>query len=695
MDIKLSPEDRIGGSGKRTRKPAKPGRGPKSASARGKTTRQGSNNSKPSRRRTKRQKKPLTFWRIIGKLTYWGLVLGIWVGIAVAGIVAYYAVQLPASDSWNVPTRPANIRIVATNGQLISNRGQMGGEAVAFHELPQFVPAAVISIEDRRFFDHFGIDIIGITRALLGNIMAGRITAGGSTITQQVAKNLFLTPDQNLGRKVQEALLAIWLEQNYSKTEILELYLNRVYFGAGTFGIEAASRRYFGKSARNVSLGEAAILAGLLKAPSRLSPDRHPERAATRARVVLGAMAEEGYISPEEAEAAAIDPTKRVRTRIAGAEFYVADWVESLMTSYIGEVSQDVIVTTTIDWDLQKNAEFVVREMVASKGEEHNFSQGALVSMTTDGSVIAIVGGVDYSDSQYNRAVTARRQPGSSFKPFVYLAALEAGFTPDTQVEDAPLDYEGWKPENYNGQYAGTVTLRQAIAHSLNTVAGRLAIAVGPQAVIDTAAKLGISTQMPAVPAIALGTAEVSLLELTGAYTPFTNGGVGVIAHVITRIETTDGQILYQNIPAGPGQVVAPEHVAMMNDMLSTAIDIGTGKRAQLPGWQIAGKTGTTQSNRDAIFVGYSANLVTGVWLGNDDNTPMDRVGGGSFPVDIWSEFMTRAHQNITPYNLPNALMSPQLNIPGQSQPPPVQLEQQQTRPRNLGDLINDLFGNN
>ncbi len=697
MDIKLRPEDRIGGPAKRGRKSAKSRPTAKSAttkSTRTKPTRAKAPKPKSARARKRRQKKPLTFWRVIGKLFYWGVVLSVWVGIAVAGIVAYYAVQLPASDSWAVPTRPANIRIVAANGQLISNRGQMGGEAVAFHELPQYVPAAVLSIEDRRFFDHFGLDIIGITRAMLGNIMAGRITAGGSTITQQVAKNLFLTPDQNLGRKVQEALLAIWLEQNYSKTEILELYLNRVYFGAGAFGIEAASRRYFGKSARNVSLGEAAILAGLLKAPSRLSPDRHPERAAERARVVLRAMAEEGYISPEEAGAAAIDPTKRVRTRIAGAEFYVADWVESLMTSYIGEVSQDVIVTTTIDWDLQKNAEFVVREMVAEKGEEHNFSQGALVSMSTDGAVIAIVGGVDYSDSQYNRAVTARRQPGSSFKPFVYLAALEAGYTPDTRVEDAPLDFEGWKPENYNGQYAGTVTLRQAIAHSLNTVAGRLAIAVGPQAVIDTAAKLGISTQMPPVPAIALGTAEISLLELTGAYAPFANGGVGVIAHVITRIETTDGQVLYQNIPAGPGQVVAPEHVAMMNDMLTTAVDIGTGKRAQLPGWQIAGKTGTTQSNRDAVFVGYTANLITGVWLGNDDNTPMERVGGGSFPVDIWSEFMTRAHQNITPYNLPDAFFAPPLSVPGQEQQP-IQLERPQPRPRNLGDLINDLFGNN
>ena len=711
MDIRLKPEDRIGGptrrkpsgrkkaSGKgrtsargRNAPPSRPDRGKKAAAA---TARKAGNARRGNGAKRRRQKKPLTFWRIIGKLFYWGIVLGVWAGIAVAGIIAYYAIQLPSSDSWAVPTRPANIRIVATNGQLISNRGKMGGEAVALHELPQYVPAAVLSIEDRRFYSHFGIDPLGITRALFGNILAGRITAGGSTITQQVAKNLFLTPDQTLGRKVQEALLALWLERNYSKNEILELYLNRVYFGAGAFGIEAASQRYFGKSARNLSLGEAAILAGLLQAPSRLSPDRHPEAAAARARVVLGAMAEEGYISRQEAQAAAIDPNKRIRTRVPGAEYYVADWVESLMNSYIGEVNQDVIVTTTIDWDLQKNAEFNVREMVAANGEAHKFSQGALVSMTTDGAVRAIVGGVDYSDSQYNRAVTARRQPGSSFKPFVYLAALEAGYTPDSIVGDAPLEYEGWRPENYNGKYAGPVTLRQAISYSLNTVAGRLAIAVGPQAVIDTARKMGISSPMPAVPAIALGTAEVSLLELTAAYAPFANGGRGVIAHVITRIETTDGKVLYQNIPAGPGQVVAPEHVAMMNDMLSTAIQIGTGKRARLDGWDVAGKTGTTQSNRDAVFVGYSANLITGVWLGNDDNSPMQGVGGGSYPAEIWSKFMTRAHQGLTPTDLPGRNGVTIMN-PAETPATPQQETNQPPadRPRTLVDLINQLFGN-
>ncbi len=741
MDIRLTNEDRIGGSSKRSGKragsarsrSAKP-RSAKSGSAKSDSSKSGFFKSSPAgsgkaRGRTggkasargkagsgksffgfgsgsrkspsasgrRRKKKPITLLGVIVKLTYWFLVLGIWAGIGVAGIVAYFAIQLPASDSWAVPERPANIRIVAANGQLISNQGKMGGEAVSFRELPEYVPAAIIAIEDRRFFDHIGIDPIGILRAAIGNIQAGRVTAGGSTITQQVAKNLFLSPDQTLGRKVQEALLALWLEQNFTKIQILELYLNRVYFGAGAFGIEAASQRYFAKSARNLSLGEAAILAGLLKAPSRLSPDKNPEGAAQRARVVLGAMAEEGYITRAEADAAAIDPTQRIRTRVAGAEYYVADWVESLMTSYIGEVSQDVIVTTTIDWDLQKFAEFTVREAVANNGEERNFSQGALVSMTTDGAVKAIVGGIDYAASQFNRAVSARRQSGSSFKPLVYLAALEAGFTPDSVVEDAPLDYEGWQPKNYSGEYAGEVTLRQALTFSLNTVAARLAIAVSPQEVVNVAYRLGISSQIDPVPSIALGTAGISLLELTGAYAPFSNGGFGVIPYVITSIQTTEGEILYQNIPAGPGRVVAPENVAMMNDMLSNAIGIGTGKRAHLAGWPIAGKTGTTQSNRDALFIGYSAKLITGVWLGNDDNSPMKGVGGGSFPAEIWSTFMARAHEGLVPADLPGAYGIPDFGegpfAPDNPVAPDVATTPQE-RPRSLVDLINELFAN-
>ncbi len=684
MDLRLSPKDRI--------VPTKPNK-KKGKSAR-KLYKNNKKANKPKLRtknRRKRKSRGLSSFSIIKFFIYWGFVLGIWAGIAAAVIVGYYAVQMPSSDSWAIPERPANIRIIASNGKLISNRGKMGGEAVSIRELPYYVPAAMIAIEDKRFMKHFGIDPIGIMRALIGNIRAGRITAGGSTITQQVAKNLFLTPEQTIGRKIQEALLALWLERNYSKNDILELYLNRVYYGAGAWGIEAASQRYFGKSARNLSLGEAAILAGVLKAPSRLSPDKNPEGAAKRARIVLNEMAKDGYISPQEAKAAAIDPNKRIRTKVAGAEYYVADWVEALMQAYIGDVDEDVIVSTTIDWDLQKFGEFIVRETVRENGEEKGFSQAALVSMTSDGRILAIVGGTDYSKSQYNRAVTAKRQPGSAFKPFVYLAALEAGLTPDSILQDELFTYKGWTPKNYSDEYIGAVRMRDALINSLNTVAARLAIELGAEKIVEVALRLGISSPLIPVPSIALGTQEVSLLELTAAYAPFANGGIGVIANIITKIETKDGKVLYENIPAGPGRVIEPQYVAMMNDMLSKAISLGTGKRAKLDGWQIGGKTGTTQNFRDALFVGYSANIVTGVWVGNDDGTPTKGVSGSSYPAIMWSEFMQRAHKGLSPSPLPSSHdnLIPSQNIGDEN------INQDNQRPKTLVDLINNLFDNN
>ncbi|WDR07197.1 PBP1A family penicillin-binding protein [Devosia rhodophyticola] len=584
---------------------------------------------------------------------HWTFVACLWAGIAVAGIIVYYGAQLPASNTWAVPDRPPNIRILAADGQLISNRGKTGGEAASLHELPAYVPAAVLAIEDRRFYDHFGIDPIGIARALVNNVAEGRITGGGSTITQQLAKNLFLTRDQNLGRKVQEALLAIWLEHNYSKDEILEMYLNRMFFGNNSFGIEAAAQTYFGKSARNLTLGEAAMLAGSLQAPSRLNPKSNTQAVSQRQSVVLQAMADEGYITQAEARAATIDPNQKVRTKIAGGESYVADWVESLMQSYLGDVNEDVIVSTTIDWDLQKEAEFVLKEAVARDGAKRGFSQGALVSMDTEGYVRAMVGGVDYQASQYNRAVTSRRQPGSTFKPFVYLAAMEKGYTPDTVAEDAQFDYKGWSPRNSNNKYVGPVTLRQALTYSINTVAARLAIDVTPQVVIDTAMRLGISSPMQAVPSIALGTQEVSLLELTGAYTPFANGGIGVIPSVITKIETPEGKVLYEASTAGPGRVIAPNIVAEMDDMLSKVVEVGSGKGANLSGWEFGGKTGTSQNSRDALFVGFTSRYVTGVWLGND-NDAKTTLYGGTVPAAIWTEFMAKAHAGLTPQGLPS-----------------------------------------
>lgn len=730
MDFHVSPDDRVGATPGKARKgkpapAAKASRSAKSAPRKGGRVepRMGQDaygdfdhvafeDDKPRRGRAtkaktargRRQRKPLTLGRIFWKLVSWLLVLGLWGGIAAAGVVAYFMMQMPAANTWAVPERPANIRIVAVNGQLISNRGKTGGEAVSLHELPYFVPAAFVAIEDRRFYEHFGIDLIGLASVALESVRAGGITRGASTITQQVAKNLFLTPEQTAARKVQEAVLALWLERTYSKNEILELYLNRVNFGHEKYGIEAASQFYFGKSARNLALSEAAILAGSLQAPSRLNPRGNAELVRARQSLVLQAMAREGYITPAETAAAAIDPDQTVRTRVTGSESYVADWVESLMQAYLGDVTQDVIVHTTINWDLQKAAEDIVRTAVETHGEKRGFSQGALVAMDVDGTVRALVGGVDYAKSQFNRAVTARRQPGSTFKPFVYMAAMEKGYSPDTVADDSQFEYEGWSPANASGQYAGPVTLRQGLAYSLNTIAARLAIDVTPQAVVDAATRMGISSPMQAVPSIALGTQEVSLLELTGAYAPFANGGVGVIPSVITRIETAEGKVLYEHIPAGPGQVVEPRVVGAMNDMLTTALEIGTGKQAHLNGWPIAGKTGTSQKARDALFLGFTARMVAGVWLGNDDDTATT-LSGGNVPTEIWSEFMTRAHEGLPVAELPGGFvpadpLDPNL-APMETSPTidgiindPANGGFQPERPRrNLMDALGDIFG--
>jgi penicillin-binding protein 1A len=703
MDFHVSPDDRVGvpvkrARGKAGKPPAKAKRGSRVEPQLGALDEVYVDDPSPRARSPKnrvkkvrggREKRPVTFGGILFKLFYWLCVLGIWGAIAVAGVVVYYAVQLPSSDTWAVPDRPANIRIVASNGQLLSNRGKTGGEAVSLRELPYYVPAAFVAIEDRRFREHFGIDVVGLASVALESIQAGEVTRGASTITQQLAKNLFLTQDQTLQRKVQEALLSIWLEQNYSKDDILELYLNRVFFGHNSTGIEAAAQTYFGKSARNLSLGEAAILAGTVQRPSAVNPRTAPDAAAARARVVLASMAKEGYISEAESKAAAIDPNQRIRTRVTGSESYVADWVESLMQAYIGDVPEDVVVYTTIDWDLQKHAEFVVKEAVANEGEAKGFSQGALVAMDVDGTVRALVGGVDYTQSQFNRAVTSRRQPGSAFKPFVYLAAMEKGYTPDTVADDAPFEYEGWSPANATGEYRGPVTLREGLAYSLNTISGRLAIDVGPDKVVEAATRLGISSPMLAVPSIALGTSEVSLLELTGAYAPFANGGIGVIPNVITRIETAGGELLYESIPASPGQVIQPEVVAEMNDMLQTAVEIGTGKRANLNGWPMAGKTGTTQKARDAWFMGYTSRMVTGIWLGNDDDTGTT-LSGGNVPVQIWSEFMAKAHEGIPVAELPGAFTQPTEMFDPSLQPMETEPPREQ---RTLEDLFNDIFG--
>ncbi|WP_114363797.1 transglycosylase domain-containing protein [Ciceribacter lividus] len=633
---------------------------------------------KPTRSRPKRQREG-GLSGLLRRIVYWSVVLGLWGGIVLAGIVAYYGARMPSASTWSIPERPPNIKIVSVEGEVIANRGMTGGEALALEDMSPYIPQAVIAIEDRRFYSHFGVDPFGLVRAIINNALPGRGTQGGSTLTQQLAKNLFLSPERTIERKVQEVLLAFWLEHTYTKDQILAMYLNRVYFGSNAYGVEAASRRYFNKSAREVNLGEAALLAGLLKAPSRLSPARDPEAAEARAQVVLGAMREAGFITDDEIKTAMSQPPTRAKRYWSGAGQYVADMVMDDVRTLVGTVEDDLVVETTIDMSLEKKAEAALLDMLARDGEKSKASQAALVSIDGTGAIRALVGGRDYAESQFNRAVKAKRQPGSAFKPFVYVSALEIGLRPESVRNDAPIRIGKWTPENYDQKYRGPVTLTSALANSLNTIAAELVMEVGPEHVVKVAHRLGIESELQANASIALGTSEVSLLELTSAYAPFMNGGYKATPHVVRRITTPDGKILYENDYANPPQVLSEQIVAAMNMMLTHVIEDGTGKNARLKGWPAAGKTGTTQSFRDALFVGYTGNLTTGVWFGNDDGTSMKKVTGGGLPAKAWHEFMTDAHSGLTPMPLGGAPYEPQDM-------------QQQPEPLSIGSIISEVF---
>ena len=615
-----------------------PARGRKAAPAKG---RKKAGTARKSRTARKRR----GLFGLLRSAIYWSLILAIWGGIAAAGVVAWYGAKMPSATTWEVPARPPTVKIVSVEGRLIANRGMTGGEAVGLHEMSPYIPQAVIAIEDRRFYSHFGIDPLGLARAMASNIAAGRLREGGSTLTQQLAKNMFLSPARTIERKVQEVLLALWLEHEHSKDQILTMYLNRVYFGSGAYGVEAAARRYFGKPARDVTLAEAALLAGLLKAPSRLSPARDPQAAEARAKLVIAAMREQGMIGETEFAVAMKTPATRAAAYWTGSENYVADRVMEELPDLIGDVDQDVVVDTTLDLTLQKLAENSIRDLIARNGKASRVSQGALVSIDGSGAVRAMVGGYDYANSQFDRATEARRQPGSTFKPFVYLAALENGRRPDSVRTDAPVRIGKWTPENYGGKYYGKVTLATALKKSLNSVAAQLAQEVGPKTVAEVAHRMGIESDLAANASIALGTSEVTPLELTAAYVPFVNGGYRPDVHVIRRVTTMDGKVIYEQKGAAP-RVVRPEFVAMMNTMMSGTVEDGTARRADF-GWPAAGKTGTSQKSRDAWFVGYTSNLVTGVWFGNDDGAPMKGVTGGSLPADAWKTFMQAAHEGL------------------------------------------------
>jgi penicillin-binding protein 1A len=615
---------------------------------------QGSRDKPSSGRRPSKGKKKTKARRgglvgLIRFMAYWCIVLGIWGTVAVAGVVVYYGSKMPAASSWAIPDRPPNVKIMAVDGTVLANRGPTGGEALTLDEMSPYIPMAVISIEDRRFYSHFGIDPIGLARAMVTNVLTGHMVQGGSTLTQQLAKNLFLSPERTLERKVQEVLLALWLEHKFSKDQILAMYLNRVYFGANSYGVEAASRRYFNKSARDVNLAEAATLAGLLKAPSRLSPATNPDGAKARAQVVLGAMKDAGYITDSEIKTAMNQEPAQAKHFWSGASHYAADMVMDELKTLVGDVNQDLVVDTTIDPTLEKAAGDAIATAIDKNGKKLDVEQGALVSIDGTGAIRALVGGKDYSESQYNRAWKAKRQPGSAFKPFVYATALEQGDSPDSIRNDAPVKIGNWTPENYEKKYDGPVTLAYALAHSINTVAAQLAQEVGPNNIIKLAHRMGIESELEPNASIALGTSEVSLVELTGAYAAFMNGGYKATPHIIRRVSTTDGKVLYENTYDKPPRVLEPRTVVNMNTMMMGVVNQGTGTAAKLPGWQVAGKTGTTQSYRDALFVGFTSNLTTGVWFGNDDGHSMKRVTGGGLPARTWQQFMAAAHQGLSP----------------------------------------------
>lgn len=599
--------------------------------------------------------------------------VGLLSSIVISLALIYYTIRFPDPMALRQRDSAPIVRVLASDGSLLSERGE-AHDFIPFDLMPRHIIDAVTAIEDSRYFDHYGLDPVGLMRAMLANLRAGRYAQGGSTITQQLAKNLFLTPERSLRRKIEELMLAVWLEARLTKQDIIELYLNRVYFGSGAYGIEAAAQRYFGKSARTVSLGEAAVIAGLLKAPSRYSPVAAPTLARARGRLVLKRMQATGRITPAEERKAAYRPVAFAPARPSRATSgyeYAAEYVLEHLPPLVGVTPKEVVVETTIDAPLQRRAQAIVERALAAEARLAGAGQGAVLVVDMEGRIRALVGGRSFAESQFDRAATARRQPGSAFKPLVYLAALERGRSPDSLVQDAPISVGDWSPRNDTGSHQGEITLRQALAQSVNTVAVRLQQEVGSGPIMALARRLGIKSDLRDSPALALGTSELSLLELTGAYGVLANGGLGVTPHAVNRVRTGTGSVIYARPRVKPRRLVAAEHARAMSDMLNAAIGSGTGRRALLSGHTAAGKTGTTQEFRDAWFVGYTAHFAAGVWVGNDDARPMNRVTGGGLPARIWREVMMAAHEGLAPRMLSGARMRPGAQVSGVVPSPP------------------------
>jgi penicillin-binding protein 1A len=578
------------------------------------------------------------------KTLYWGAVFGVWTIIAGFFLTLYLAHDLPNVDDLPQPGQNQQVRVMDINSNVLATYGAQYGDWLEFKQIPPIMVKALVAIEDRRYYEHGAIDWRGIARAMVSNVMKGRLAQGGSTITQQLAKNVYLSAERTLKRKVQELFLAMWLEARFSKDEIIAIYLNRVYFGSGAYGLDAASRKYFGHSATSLNMQEAALLAGLFKAPSRYAPTRSPKQSFERMGIVLTAMARDGVIT-QEAKVWAQENPPKLSAGAKGTNIrYFTDWVLDDLADKVTTGTGPIEVFTTLDPLAQSAAEAALKKALDNAPPELKVSQGAIVSISDDGSVQAMVGGRSFAASQYNRAVQARRQPGSAFKPFVYVAGLRAGLRPTTMMTDKAITIDGWSPKNFNGKFNGRMSVEEALARSINTVAVQVMERAGREQVIELAHDMGIDSPIKNLPSLALGTMEVGLLELTGAYAPFSNGGKRVEPFAILEVRSKSGDLIYRRSQPDQPQVLTTREVRLMRQMLAKVIEpSGSGFRAKLDR-PAAGKSGTSQDFRDAWFVGFTSDLIAGVWLGNDDGSVMNRVSGGRLPALTWRDYMMAVH---------------------------------------------------
>lgn len=576
--------------------------------------------------------------------------------------IVMLALALPAfketTDDW-LNRAELSVTFQDRNGAEIGRRGLFQNDAVPLSEYPDALIKATLATEDRRFYQHFGIDIAGTLRAVVQNARKKTVVQGGSSITQQLAKNVFLSNERTIERKIKEAFLALWLESRLTKQEILKLYLDRAYLGGGAFGVEAAAHFYFGKSARDVTVAEAAMLAGLFKAPTKYAPHANLAAARARANTVLDNLVNSGFMTEGQVHAARLNPATPVDFQGAAAPDYYLDWsydqIKKLSADNAFKGQRVLFVRTALDPGVQKQAEGSVESMLRQYGPQYKVQQAAAVIIEMDGAVRAMVGGRDYGISQFNRAVDAMRQPGSSFKLYTYAAAMEQGFTPLSVVLDAPISIGNWSPQNYGHSYAGRVTLQTAFAKSINTVPVRLAQQFGRDKIVEMAHRLGVKSELRITRSLPLGSSEVNVLEHTTAYAALANGGFRIDPYAAVEVRNSFGEVIWRHDRDGvqPVQVLDAETVGKMNTLAVTVVQAGTGGRAKLDGFQAAGKTGTSQNYRDAWFIGFTGNLVGGIWFGNDDFTGTKEMTGGSLPAMTWKEIMTYAHRGLAPRPIP------------------------------------------